>query len=256
MSENYDFFFGAGKPQLNNEFRILSNKDKSDKEYEYLIFTDSKGNCEENFYSWVDQLTDKLKINNVSFLLITRPKEMTIFFSLINFLNNNNDIKFKYLITNIGFVDTTPKKREFINDIFDQNPFNNKLTKTPLCNYLLNSGEVSTLYTVNYDSVTFKIAEILSKRFNEIHLIGTFEFSKNIKIERKRPDEFYDQLKLANKLLLKIQSYSENINYIDVRPNISVQEDESDISFDAVHFTQSGHDLVMSICLNHIVLIS
>ena len=62
MSENYDFFFGAGKPQLNNEFRILSNKDKSDKEYEYLIFTDSKGNCEENFYSWVDQLTDKLKI--------------------------------------------------------------------------------------------------------------------------------------------------------------------------------------------------
>ena len=252
MSENYDFFFGAGKPQPNNEFRIISNKDKSDKEYEYLIFTDSKGNCEENFYSWVDQLIDRLKINSISFLLITRPKVMTIFFSLINFLNNHNDIKFKYLITNIGFVDTTPKKNEFINDIFDQNPFNNKLTKTALCNYLLNSGVVSTLYTVSYDSVTCKIAEILSKRFNEIHLIGTFEFSRNIKIERKRPDEFYDQLKQSNKFLTKIQSFSASINYIDVRPYKSMHENETDISYDAVHFTQKGHDLVMLICLNHI----
>ena len=255
MTENYGFFFGAGKPQLNNEFRVVSNKDKSEKEYEYLIFTDSKGNCEENFYSWTDQLIDRLKNKSISFLLITRPKEMTVFFSLINFLNNNDDIKFKYLITNIGFVDTTPKKKEFINDIFDQNPFNNKLTKTPLCNYLLNSGLVSILYTVNYDSVTCKIAEILSKRFNEIHLIGTFEFSKNIKIERNRPDEFYDQLKQSNKFLLKIQSHSVSINYIDANAYISMQENESDISFDAVHFTQKGHDLVMSICLNHIVLI-
>ena len=252
MTEKYGFFFGPGKQQPNHEFRILTNKNLSEKEYEYLIFTDSKGNCEENFSSWTDQLIDRLKINGVSFLLITRPKEMTIFFSLINFLNNNNDIKFKYLITNIGFVDTTPKKREFINDIFDQNPFNNKLTETHLCNYLLNSGKVSPVYTVNYDSVICKISEILSKRFNEIHLIVTFEFSKNIKIERKRPNEFYDQLKLSNEFLKKIQSHSVNINYVDVGSNISKLEDESDISYDALHFIQKGHDLVMSICLNQI----
>lgn len=246
MTENYGFFFGAGKPQLNNEFRILSNKDKLDKEYEYLIFTDSKGNGEENFYTWTDQLIDRLKINRISFLLITRPKVMTIFFSLVNFLNHN-DIKFKCLITNIGFVDTTPKKKEFINDIFDQNPFNNILKETPLCDYLLNSSEISALYSVNYDSVISKIAKTLSEKFQKIHIISTFEFSKNIKIERKRPIEFYEQLKQSNNLSKKISSKSENINYIDVNGYL-VKEDENDISYDAVHFTQKGHDIVMSIC--------
>ena len=45
---------------------------------------------------------------------------------------------------------------------------------------------------------------------------------------------------------------SVNINYLDVGSNISKLDDESEISFDAVHFTQKGHDLVMSICLNQI----
>ncbi|TVZ55495.1 hypothetical protein OD91_0743 [Lutibacter sp. Hel_I_33_5] len=253
MIDDYGLFFGVGKAQLNNEFRIVSYDDKFlEKEFEYLIFTDSKGSGEENYFTWTDQFIDRLKINKISFLLITRPKEMTIFFSLINFLNNN-DLKFKNLITNIGFVDTTPKKKEFIDDIFHQNPFKNKLIEIPLCNYLLNSGKVTTLYSVNYDSVICDIVEILTESFEKIHLIGTFEFSKYIKIDRKRPIEFYEQLKQSNEFLRKIQSKSININYIDVNRYLA-KEDESDISYDAVHFTQEGHNIVMSICMNEIQL--
>ena len=86
-------------------------------------------------------------------------------------------------------------------------------------------------------------------------MIGTFEFSRKIKIERKRPNEFYEQLKKSNEFLKKIQSCSENINYVDVGSKILNLQDENELSYDAVHFTKKGHDLVMSICLKEILKI-
>ncbi len=37
---------------------------------------------------------------------------MTTWATLINFLKLNQNIKFKYLITNMGFNDFTPKKKK------------------------------------------------------------------------------------------------------------------------------------------------
>lgn len=255
MNIKHDFIFGAGKQQSNHEFKIISNINYSDYEYDYLIFTDSKGNCNKDSKSWTNQLIEVFNAKNITYLLITRPKEMTIFFSLINFISNNNNLKFKYLITNVGFVDTTPKKKIFINDIFDQNPYDFELIEIYLCDYQLNSGEVSPLYTVDYEIVIDEISKNLSSRFEQIYLISTFVFKKNIKIERKRPDEFFEQLKTTNNLLKKIESNSKKITYIDVGINQSKLVDESQISYDAVHFTQKGHDLVFSTCINQIMTI-
>jgi hypothetical protein len=201
---------------------------------------------------WTTKLTIKLKKLGFSYLLITRPKEITIFFTLINFLKLN-DLKFSYLISNLGFVDLTPKKEEFINDIFEQSPFlKDNLQKDLLCNYELNSGKVTSLYTVNYSIITNEIANKLQNKFKKTYLLGSFEFNNNIKISRKRPLEFFTQLNETNKFIQKIADYSTNILYVDVNKNIP--DEGSEISYDAVHFTQSGHNLIFEICLNAIIL--
>ena len=132
-------------------------------------------------------------------MLITRPKELTIFFTLINFLKNNQ-LKFKYLISNLGFVDLTPKKK-FIVDIIHQNPFEYDLLNSTksLCDYKLSDGKIEKLYSIQYDSfIIEKIAYFLSENFNKCFLIDSFEFNKKINIDRKRPKEFYTQLKITN----------------------------------------------------------
>lgn len=128
------FNFGEGIINQNKDFKILSSHEDGE-DYDLLIFTDSKGTSigDEVGKEWTTLLIKKLKSKGISYLFVSRPKEMTVFFTLLNFLELNN-IKFKKLVTNVGFVDTTPKKEEFIDDIFSQCPFDNKkLKKYSLC---------------------------------------------------------------------------------------------------------------------------
>ena len=69
-------------------------------------------------------------------------------------------------------------------------------------------------------------------------------------IERKRPLEFYIQLKETNKFIELICSYYEQFIFINV--NIDLPNNAHDLSYDAVHFTQAGHDKTTNICLKYI----
>lgn len=243
--------FGLGKENINEDFRIISNLPDLCKNYDWLIFTDSKGSSINNdIDTWTDSIINFWDLNHNSYLFICRPKEMTILFTLVNFLNNNK-IQFKKLLTNVGFVDTTPKKHEFIKDIFAQNPFYSKvLKKYKVCKYLLNSGLKVMLYSVDYVAVSYEISIVIDKCFEKIYFIETFEFSYEIKIERTRPIEFFKQLLEANKLIKLICNYSEKFKIINV--NYDIPNNECILSFDAVHFTKEGNIKMFTDCMKQI----
>jgi hypothetical protein len=246
LTLNSDLSFGSGKNNNNADFRILASE--LSVSYDFLIFTDSKGTSIGNNKAneWTIQILNLLETNSFSFLFVSRPKEMTTFFTLLNFINYN-DIIFTNLITNIGFVDLTPKKAEFIDDIISQNPFpNEKLQKIELCEYILNSGKLATLYSLNLFDVSKQIAAKIKNNFSNAFFIETFEFDSEINIDRVRPTEFYSQLKVTNKFLKLICSYFDSFNLIAVNENLPKNCDE--LSYDAVHFTQAGHDRYANIC--------
>lgn len=103
---------------------------------------------------------------------------------------------------------------------------------------------------MDYNALITDKALALIKSFHKIYLVETFEFSQKIKIKRKRPLEFYSQLKKANQLIRSVSSFSDNILTIDV--NREMPYSESNISYDAVHFTVEGHKLMYNICKNAI----
>lgn len=243
LSSTDYFKFGKGMTNKNSDFRIISSHKIFKKKYDVLIFTDSKGSTLNSveWKTWTELLIDQLEKHNLSFLFISRPKEITIFFTLITFLKSN-PIRFNYLITNLGFVDFTPKKLEFMNDIIAQNPFpsnKNEYKFIGLGKYKLNSGDYAELYTFNYGNIEHKIAKELEKRFSYSLLLGCLEFSKDIKIKRDRPAKFFEQLKVSNNFIFNVSQSSNYIHYI--QPLKYQFNKFSLLSYDAVHFTKEGH---------------
>lgn len=234
--------WGPGMPYNGEHIRFGSSNPRLNSNYDFLLFTDSRGSAvpDQQTLSWTELLTRNFSKNDWSYLYVCRPKEMTIFFTLINFLSRN-DLHFKYLLTNVGFVDFTPKKKIFVEDILDQCPFQECSADPfiPLGEYPLSSGSVETLYTFNYQGLEPQIARILSSRFLEVWLIGTIEFSEKIRIERHRPKEFFSQLKKTNAFLLNLAHRADNIHYF--QPFETMPVDESALSYDAVHFTAVAH---------------
>lgn len=91
--------------------------------------------------------------------------------------------------------------------------------------------------TLDYsDNYILHINNILSEYFKNIFFVNTSIVPKDIKIERKRPDSFFEQLQTTNLFINKLENLNNSSNLIDI----------SDISqtFDAVHFTKTGHKKV------------
>lgn len=224
-------------------------------ELEYLVFTDSKGKrTEEKGEScFISLLTDYLKKHNISYLVIGRPKELTTFFTLINFLNSC-DYHFKNLITNVGFVDFTPKKKEVILDHLLQKPaikHSDEIKLIKLSKFKLSTGGYEHLYSIDMSNKMKKeIAQALKKHFKQTFLIPTFEIEPNqITNGRIRPSEFFVHLKKTNQFLSEL-SETDNINLMEIKEN-SVSE-HNPITFDGVHLMQPGHLLIFKTITHNI----
>jgi len=243
--------FGAGENHQDKDFRIVSSADTLQNKYDVLIFTDSKGtSLERTGKDWTDLLIRELNKKKLSYLFISRPKTLTIFFTLINFLKNNA-FRFRYLITNMGFVDLTPKKQIFVDDILAQNSFpSNKYTINNFTPYTLSSGLTENLYSVNILSCAQQIAQFLSKSFKYSLLISTMSVHPQVPIKRNRPAEFFSQLKVSNQFIFSITTHTGNLHYLDV---LNHQSEHHPLkTYDAVHFTQLGHDLMAQIITPYI----
>lgn len=238
--------FGPGMPNEDVDFRVFSTHPGLLESYDVLVFADSRGSVssEPETPCWTELLIDHLNKRGMTALCVTRPKVLTIAFSLVNFLRSN-PLGLRSLVTNIGFVDLTPKKREYMDDIAVQNPFpigSSRLKARELAPYRLSSGEVTSLFTFDYGALYKRLAQELEARFEYAMLIGTLEFGMDIPIPRERPADFFSQLHATNQWLFQMAQESKRLHF--VQPIKYPFSKLPKVSFDAVHFTAFGHDAV------------
>lgn len=241
--------FGNGEISISNENKIIKSQENK-KNYEYLLFFDSRRlTTDELDYqdTILNNLIELFKKQNITYIAISRPKNLTIFATLLNFLKLNSELKFKNLVTNLGFVDLTPKKQSNIDDmLFQINQFYNfdgEIIEKE--NYELNGGEIESMKVLEYSTkYILYINSILIESFEKIFLINTPIISENIKIDRIRPKSFFEQIKLTNELIENILKLDKKYELIDVK--------SVDKTFDAVHFNRHGHMEVFNLIKNKI----
>ena len=106
--KNLNIYFYDKSFNQNKDFLVSTNTKHHN--YDILIFLDSRGYSLESEKNLITFFQKKFK--KKKYLIISRPLEMTTWATLINFLKLNQKIKYKYLITNMGFNDFTPKKKK------------------------------------------------------------------------------------------------------------------------------------------------
>lgn len=247
MNRHHDipFIFGPGENTFSKNFYVDYSQISNN--YDYLIFIDSKGISSDKYQqSWAQMIVNDIKLNNKSYLLIVRPKNLTVFFTLINFLRLNN-LGFKNLITNLGFVDLTPKKLSLLNDLIFQNPFKIELDIINHGPYIDKNNNKIDLFGLSFNSkILLNISQYINNFFSNVFFFHTIEFNKHINIERERPVSFFNQLSLSNKLINELSSYIDNSCLIRTNDFI-VDFNSNKYSYDAVHYTNEGHKLLYEI---------
>jgi HAD superfamily hydrolase (TIGR01549 family) len=243
--KNVFFFdYGIGENSSSKENKTFSNI-RDIKEIDYLIYLDSRGlTIDEDSYqhSFMYQCIKELEKRNKTYLAISRPKNLMTFATLLNFLDLNDDLQFSNLITNVGFVDFTPKKNVFIQDMI--------LQASHLWNWDFDIKELSTykmliqednLYSLHYDNIyiDFIKEQILRFKFDKVFFINTPDIKKDICIPRKRPIEFFDKITETNILINKISEKIENFYKIDISKMFFSNQES--FTYDAVHYTRDGH---------------
>ncbi|WP_419770607.1 MAG: HAD-IA family hydrolase [Candidatus Marinarcus sp.] len=238
--------YGIGENSISKENRTFCNIKENEGKVDYLLFFDSRAlTINQNEYDET-YLIKMLEIFNKcfkSYIAVSRPKNITIFATLLNFLENNKDIKFKNLITNVGFVDFTPKKNEFIEDMLLQIKYlhNEEIKIEKLSNYDMQNGNdflYSLLYKQEYKN--FIRNTIDSYKFNKTFFMNTPEISEMIKIDRNRPIEFFTKILVSNQLIDEISKLSHLINLRKL-----FKDEERQYTYDAVHYTLEGHQCII-----------
>jgi len=243
---NLNFF---GKINIGDDFIIKKNTE--DENFDYLIFLDSRGIYLENkkksfgikLYNYLIKLGKKC-------LLLNRIKYITVFYTLCNFIKNNPNLKFDNLITNVGFVDFTPKKQEIIDDIILQNEFREKKKNIIIqtSSFRLSNKKVENLSYTDISQDIDYIRKCLIKNLKYVVLISTPVPLKTNKIDRKRPEEFYKNILLTNDFLFKLTNfYKSSIHYGEI-----IKILDRNLTYDNVHYTEIGHNIFYKILKNYI----
>lgn len=233
---------GFGEVSISNENQVFMSH-KTLKSFDLLIFFDSRGlTIKDNLYqnTYLYNLLKNIENQNLSYIAVSRPKNLTTFVTLYNYLKLNESFKFKTLITNLGFVDCTPKKEKNINDLLLQLSQFIKLENEVLDleEYDLANGETEVLQSINY-SLLFKeeLASYFNSRFQKMYYMNTPILSKETKIERRRPLSFWKQLHVTNSLVNELIRF-------DMNKSKLIDISELSYTYDGVHYTSEGHSKI------------
>ncbi len=227
-------FFGMSL-HVGPDFRIsYSNVNKT---YDFLFFFDSRGmqvNAGTPLVLMLEAAATKMR---KSFISITRPMNLTTWVTLQNFLELN-DLDFREVITNVGFVDFTPKKEsilrelstQFCRDGFQSMGPTKQFTET----FYNDNGAKIDLYQNEYPS-QFLLSCIATASENKFTLINTPSISKKLKFIRKRPKSFFPQIDVGNEFNRAVITGSSATSSLLEPGEFNAQE-----TYDGVHYTNAG----------------
>lgn len=224
-------YFGGHAQYVGSHFHLDSHR--LGQELDYLILLDSRGISSGYDGSLAMLLKNYLKSKNCSFLIICRPVELTCWATLISTFKLNS-MKPRKIITNMGFVDFTPKKKSVALDLLNQTRI--------FCDshaYISAISQNSTdpsgpdLFSVNYTAEFHKTVTTLIHSVETI-VIDTPLVDQNIKLERQRPLAFFDALVNTRNFLRSLTNCK----------LVELDYFSADLTYDGVHYTRSGNLLV------------
>jgi len=221
--------------QIHNgdDFIIKSNAKNS--KINLLIFLDSRGVGSDFDRSLAKKVINQIAENGLSYLLICRPLNLTTWATLLNFININ-ELNPAMIITNMGFVDFTPKKAAILKDAIEQVEFSigkGVVTTGFAEHYMSFSGEVIDLYFMNYSDKYREAIESVTNKIPTV-IINTPNVPKDICVERARPDSFYIGLSKTNE-------FNRSINHAKT---LEVPDFDKSLTYDAVHWTEQGNEII------------
>jgi hypothetical protein len=213
-----------------HDFKALGNAPLS--QVEVLVFFDSRGVSGQWDGSLLQLVVDHLA--GTPFLALARPLTMTTWATLLNVLVLN-ELAPRLVLTNVGLVDCTPKKRPLCDDVLAQIRFVQPHTTSRLCSfepYVLSSGVSEALYSVEYGD---EYLSTLRSRVNAQQTIAvkTPLVSPALAIDRARPPAFFSQLEASNTLVDAIGCQA-----------IELGEFDAGLTYDGVHWTAEANRLI------------
>ena len=199
---------------------------------EVLVFFDSRGISGHWEGSLLQLVLDYL--GDRPWLALARPVNLTTWATLLNTVVLN-ELAPDVIVTNVGLVDCTPKKRSLCDDMLDQVRFTHPRTASRLQYlepYRLSSGATEDLYSVDYcaDYVTALRACAGAQR---TIAIKTPRVRPDLPLPRARPASFFSQLDASNHLVDAIGCHG-----------IELGEFDGLMTYDAVHWTREANHLI------------
>jgi hypothetical protein len=232
--------FPAGRPNDNSDFLIRASADRET--LELLAFFDSRGIGGEFAGSLAEKLLQHLE-GRRRYLLVCRPLELTTWATLLNFIDANR-LAPKRILTNMGFVDFTPKKQSILDDAVRQVEvlLGPGAASSRFAEYYAGSnGETIPLFAMTYEDAYRRKVEALAATLSLI-VVDTPHVSPEIRVERRRPKAFFDALEetrrfnrsIAGATVVDLPAFGETLTY------------------DAVHYTNAGNDLIFRTLREHL----
>lgn len=227
-------FFGLSLHD-GSDFRIsFSNVAKT---YDFLFFFDSRGMRVSEGTPLVLMLEAAATKLGMSYISISRPMNLTTWVTLQNFLELN-DFVFREVITNVGFVDFTPKKESILHELstqFCRGEFQSMCIEKIFLETFINDMGVQIDLFRNLYPPQFLLTCIATARRNKITLINTPSISTKFKFVRKRPKSFFSQIDVGNGFNKEVIGGSSISSSLLEPGEFSKLE-----TYDGVHYTEFG----------------
>ena len=205
---------------------------------DYLIFLDSRGISGGFEGSLVDKLTDWVSGVGGHYLSLCRPLELTTWATLVNFITLNKLTPGK-IVTNMGFVDFTPKKQSILEDAIRQAEVfaGFGVAKSYVLQDTATSmgGEIP-LYSMTYDATYRRHIESIVVRQPTV-VINSPLVDPGIRVERSRPGAFFHALAESNE-------FNRSIRGVQL---VDLPEFDESLTYDAVHYTERGNEVIFEI---------
>lgn len=245
----------VGRSNYTNDCWVEATE-ANDGHYDLLIFADSRGFLlDRRSGSWTLKLFRHLRRQGLTAMVVVRPKDLTGFFTLFNFLESAK-LRFKFAVCQAGLVEFTPKTDALLEDLFRQKDVLfpaldlvvRDLDESLVFRPAVNGGQPSAVYErlhavdVDVPTITDEVVKGFERHFAYTLLLGAVELDPQAKSSRLRPKSFFEQVRLSNRWLRSLAERSFSIHYIE--PIKGWSKDGTLFVHDGAHYTARTHDRI------------
>ncbi len=228
----------VGERTTSSDFSFFSNANHL-KEVKNFAFFDSRARkiepeSSENYLARM--LAKHWQENSEPSIIVTRTHASTTLITLANMLKQL-PVQPALIVSNTGFVDCTPKKKEVLDDILVQAEWmasGKKRNVYALEDYVLSSGKHETVFALNWRDDVADLATQFNLQAGRFIFLRTHEVPPHVVFARQRPASFYSQLRETNLFLKNLTAEMSRAQLVEL-------DFSEGILFDGVHFTEAGH---------------